>query len=458
MKKGKNVEHSQCKVSVIIPSLNVAPYIKACMDSVINQTLREIEILVIDAGSTDGTLEILGQYMQDPRIHLIHSDKKSYGYQMNVGIEQARGTYISIVESDDITDCDSLRCLYKTAQESDADYVKGTASMFFDKAGRFIEIAHIIPHPDLKQMDGVKCVPKDYPLLFEADNFLWTGIYRKTFIKRFPFRETPGAAFQDISVLFRMISSAEKAVYLNQKVYYYRQDNFLASSYSPKSFQFVLGEYNSLMERITMLSKEWMSLFYAKLASLTINRFNFMAASGRYWEESETAIQEIRKILKNMLQSQVITDKDFTTWADNRLYEKLLLFIDNPMKLYMMLKEKIDQSEDYIREMIRWIDKYPVIIVGAGKRGQALAISLILSSVSIESFWDNDKNLWGNKIFEISVECPGSLIRQDGKYIIANKLHAAELKKQMLEIGIEETDIYVYQPKGEGVLLQRLYQ
>ena len=75
------------KVSVIMPSLNVIKYIKPCMDSVVGQTMREMEILAVDAGSTDGTLEALKEYeMRDERVRVVNSDKRSYGYQMNLGI------------------------------------------------------------------------------------------------------------------------------------------------------------------------------------------------------------------------------------------------------------------------------------------------------------------------------------------------------------------------------------
>ena len=90
------------EISVIMPSLNVAPYIRECMDSVLCQSLKNIEILCIDAGSTDGTWEILEEYARkDVRVQLIRSDKKSYGYQMNLGLKAANGEYIGIVETDD---------------------------------------------------------------------------------------------------------------------------------------------------------------------------------------------------------------------------------------------------------------------------------------------------------------------------------------------------------------------
>ena len=125
------------KVSVIMPSLNVAPYIRECMESVIHQTLRDIEILCVDAGSTDGTWEILEEYAQaDRRIKLFHSEKKSYGYQMNLGLKEAVGEYIGIVETDDYILPEMYEELYAYAVEHDADFVKSDFDVFTTPAER----------------------------------------------------------------------------------------------------------------------------------------------------------------------------------------------------------------------------------------------------------------------------------------------------------------------------------
>ena len=85
------------QISVIMPCLNMAIYIENCIKSIISQTLSNIEILIVDAGSTDGTLDILHFYAdQDSRIKIIHSKEKSYGYQVNLGVTEAVSEYISI--------------------------------------------------------------------------------------------------------------------------------------------------------------------------------------------------------------------------------------------------------------------------------------------------------------------------------------------------------------------------
>ncbi|MBZ7965080.1 glycosyltransferase family 2 protein, partial [Campylobacter sp. 2457A] len=113
------------KISIIVPSLNSLDYIKECIESILNQTLKDIEILCIDANSTDGTLEFLKECeKKDKRLRVIVSDKKSYGYQVNLGIQQATGEYLGIVESDDYIKENMYERLYEVAKEQDCEVVK----------------------------------------------------------------------------------------------------------------------------------------------------------------------------------------------------------------------------------------------------------------------------------------------------------------------------------------------
>ena len=117
----------QPKISILIPSLNVEKYVTQCIDSIINQTLSDIEIICIDAGSTDGTLDILTEYeKKDSRVKLVKSSKKSYGYQMNLGLTLATGEYVGIVETDDYVSENMYECLYCLTENGTIDVVKGT--------------------------------------------------------------------------------------------------------------------------------------------------------------------------------------------------------------------------------------------------------------------------------------------------------------------------------------------
>ena len=113
------------KISALIPLFNSKAYLKECIESVLNQRLKDIEVICIDAGSDDGTIELIKEYMKtDSRINLIKSDKKSYGYQLNLGLNNVQGEYFSIVESDDIILPEMYEELYYIASNQDIDFIK----------------------------------------------------------------------------------------------------------------------------------------------------------------------------------------------------------------------------------------------------------------------------------------------------------------------------------------------
>ena len=125
------------KISIIMPSFNVAPYIRECMDSVLAQTLSDIEVIVVDADSTDGTREILDEYAQkDSRIVILKDDKKSTGYANNKALDYATGEYIGIVETDDYIDASMFEELYHMAVLKNADVVKADSRYFVNDHGR----------------------------------------------------------------------------------------------------------------------------------------------------------------------------------------------------------------------------------------------------------------------------------------------------------------------------------
>ena len=95
------------KVSILMPACNVEKFLRECMDSVVGQTLKDIEIICIDDGSKDSTGDILDDYAeQDERVKVIHKPNSGYGHSMNVGLQHATGEYIGIIETDDFADLD----------------------------------------------------------------------------------------------------------------------------------------------------------------------------------------------------------------------------------------------------------------------------------------------------------------------------------------------------------------
>ena len=112
-------------VSVLIPCFNVERYLRECLDSVVNQTLRDLEIICVNDGSTDATPDILREYAaRDSRILLIDKQNSGYGDSMNRALDAASGDYIGIVESDDRADPAMFETLHDLAVKFDCDLVK----------------------------------------------------------------------------------------------------------------------------------------------------------------------------------------------------------------------------------------------------------------------------------------------------------------------------------------------
>lgn len=223
-----------CKVSVIMPSLNVAKYVDAAIASVRRQTLEDIEIICVDAGSTDGTLEIIRSHMeQDNRIRLIISDRKSYGYQMNLGLDMAKGEYIGIVETDDYVPAQMYAELCAVADREKAEIVKADFYRFVD-AGEQIERKYNRLDPT-DACYGRVIDPAKEQRVFRCIMNTWSGVYLRSFLEKHGIRhnETPGASYQDNGFWFRTFCCARR-IYLVSKPYYRnRRDNAASSVKHP---------------------------------------------------------------------------------------------------------------------------------------------------------------------------------------------------------------------------------
>lgn len=215
------------KVSVIIPIYNVSQYLRQCLDSVVNQTLRELEIICVDDGSTDNSLEIIREYAdKDERIVVLTGPNGGYGKAMNRGLKQASGEYIGIVEPDDYVELQMFQELYETASRNQLDFVKSDFYRFKeDKAGQEQKTYEQIDKTQLCY--GKLLNPSEDPSCLRFTLNTWTGIYRRAFLQEHGIlhHETPGASFQDNGFYFQTFVHAQRAMIVPKAYYHNRRDN-----------------------------------------------------------------------------------------------------------------------------------------------------------------------------------------------------------------------------------------
>lgn len=250
-----------------MPSLNVGEYIEECILSVINQTLKEIEIICIDAGSTDNTLEILKEYAKkDSRITILASDEKSYGHQVNMGFEKATGEYISIIETDDFIDENMLETLYNLSDNGEVDLIKSTFYHYSDYDKNNIKADIDTFKRELP--NSKKFTLKEEPHFVEGHPSVWAGIYKRSFLEKNEIRmvEAPGGGWVDNPFFFETAIAAESIVYIHQAFYYYRVSNPNSSSNQFNDFSMpmkrvldmfdILDKYNFQDENVKVIFYE----------------------------------------------------------------------------------------------------------------------------------------------------------------------------------------------------------
>lgn len=217
------------KVSIVIPCYNVENYLKECLDSVINQTLNDIEIICINDGSTDSTGTMLNEYAEiDKRIKVIHKENGGYGSAMNVGLEKATGEYIGIVEPDDYIAPKMYEDLYQIAKEFDSDIVK---SGFYDNLQSKEEKRILkVEWKDYIPEDRSFTI-KEYPYFLYYHPSIWSCIYKKEFLDKhnIKFIEAPGAGWTDNPFQVQTMCLAERINYTSKAYYYWRRIHYYES-------------------------------------------------------------------------------------------------------------------------------------------------------------------------------------------------------------------------------------
>lgn len=110
---------NEIKVSIIIPIYNVEKYIEQCIESVVNQTLKDIEIIIVNDGTKDNSMKKIEKYLSDPRIIVIDKENGGLSSARNVGLEIAKGEYIAFIDSDDFIELTMLEELYNNSEKAD---------------------------------------------------------------------------------------------------------------------------------------------------------------------------------------------------------------------------------------------------------------------------------------------------------------------------------------------------
>lgn len=300
------------KVSVILPIYNVSAYLRECLDSVIGQTLTELEIICVNDGSTDDSLDIIQEYAaKDPRIVVITGPNGGYGKAMNKGLDRATGEYVGIVEPDDYVAAEMFEELYKAASENDLDLVKAD---FY----RFTRDEDGTEHRRYEFLDKTKIYygkllcPAEQPECIRFTLNTWAGIYKREFLEKHHIRhnETPGASFQDNGFFFQTFVHARRAMIVNKPYYRNRRDNPNSSVASREKVYCMNVEFDHI-RNLLMEDRELWERFQSMYWWLKYRNywFTYDRIADRYKEEY---LNRMRLEFRRALRLEQLREADFT--------------------------------------------------------------------------------------------------------------------------------------------------
>jgi len=290
------------KISIIIPVYNVEKYLEQCLDSIVNQTLEDIEIICINDGSTDNSSKILETYKEkDKRIKIIRKKNEGLGAARNTGMEYVKGDYIGFVDSDDWVSHNMFEKLYNNAKKFDSDVVMCPVNVFDENSG---EISSDKPYYTLECFD--KSFDNRFFNHFEAKDFFFgiavmafNKIYKKSFLEKLNVKFPEGLLFEDNPFFYETFLSANRVSLIRDFVYYYRtnrKDSIINKS-GEKFFD------------VVTIHKLTLSIFENK-GFFDIYKFNLYyyvlkSMQNRYNQVSENLKQEFFELIQEFVKKRI---------------------------------------------------------------------------------------------------------------------------------------------------------
>lgn len=263
------MKEEQPLISIIVPAYNVELYVETCIKSLIEQTYKNLEIIIIDDGSDDNSLNICKQYaLKDTRIKLIRQKNSGVSVARNKGIDAANGDYIGFVDADDYCDKNMFKYLYESLIKYEADIACCRRNEI--KNNKIIDVTGYYYNEDEKVLTKLEMLNR---YVQSMDLYIWNKLYKSNIVKnrKFPINIIFG---EDFFTVFKWLSCAEKIVYLKTPLYFRvnRNDSLTGSNenlqqkiscslHQLKSFKKYLNDYDKLI--ITNFNKRYMRSLYS---------------------------------------------------------------------------------------------------------------------------------------------------------------------------------------------------
>ena len=335
------------KVSIIIPVYNVQKYLRQCLDSVTNQTLKEIQIICINDGSTDGSTDILEEYAQkDDRILVVNQENSGCAVARKTGLKHSNGEYIEFVDSDDWLELDALEKTYNNAVSNDSDVVLFPICRYDQMENKFfVSGSNVKDYFDDDSIDynNFTFKLKDIkPFLLNSSFSVWFKLYKSEFIKGYDdFYFPKDMNFEDVPFHVQVMIRANKISFCPGKIYNYRTSNMdsITNSVYVKERIFDIFQVINHVEKI-LIENGLIEEFNFEFIRFKINQL------GYWFQQSDESYKEkLFKCIKQEFESMKLSDNEINR-LNRRLRNIYLNFLaTNTLGEMILFEEKLDLEE-----------------------------------------------------------------------------------------------------------------
>lgn len=233
---------NKIKVSIIVPVYNVEDYIEECIDSIVNQTLKEIEIIIVNDGTKDNSIKKIEKYLSDPRVVLINKENGGLSSARNAGLKLAKGEYISFIDSDDFIELTMLEDLYNNSEDSE---------IVFSDIILYNNITK--EKKDRKRNIIQKKIGRGSSFLDGTPLEVWNKIYKKEYLEKINLKFIEGIIYEDVNFTIESMFLAKKVKYIEKGHYYYRinrNSSIIAESNKNRNSFLVVTSDKKIVEEI----------------------------------------------------------------------------------------------------------------------------------------------------------------------------------------------------------------
>lgn len=321
------------KISVVVPVYNVEAYLEKCIDSILNQTFRDIEVILVNDGSTDRSGYICDEYAKiDKRIKVIHKINEGVSSARNQGISIAKGDYIGFIDSDDIVANNMYETLYSLCITNDADISSCRNIRFFNESD--ISSMYVSIKNSITRIYEKENIIKAYYSGKLNEVAVWNKLYKKELFETIEFPK--GRIYEDVSIMYKLYLSSNRLVEIEDTLYFYRfnPNSITNKGFSSNRFDIV----NLYQEQYQIMSKA-----YPKVCEQI--KYDYFHNLRRIFVDiiNDKELEDKKKYIKRV---SILTKKELKYIMNNNMvcinHKIIALLISyTPMLIYLLYIIKI---------------------------------------------------------------------------------------------------------------------